>query len=158
MYKYNLIFKGYIFFLIFSLISCGGSKRATKMNKAQQITTYAKGFLGTSYRFGGTTSSGMDCSGLIYRAFFRYGVELPRTSKNMSKRGKKIKLKKTQVGDLVFFKTSKKGRGINHVGLVIRADGRDIQFIHSTTSLGVVTSTLNQKYWKKSFKFVKRVL
>ncbi|RRO15287.1 C40 family peptidase [Flavobacteriaceae bacterium 14752] len=158
MVKYNLIVKGFIIFLIFSLTSCGGSKRLAQNTKAQQISTYAKSFLGTSYKYGGTNSSGMDCSGLVYRAFYRHGIELPRTSKSMSKIGKKTRLKKAKVGDLVFFKTPGKGGRINHVGLVIKADGRDVRFIHSTTSQGVIVTNLNQKYWKKSFKFVKRVL
>ena len=156
---YNSFFiRTFALVFIISLTSCGGSKHLAKESKAQQISTYAQSFLGTSYRYGGTNSSGMDCSGLVYRAFYRHGIELPRTSRDMSKMGKKTKLKKAIVGDLVFFRTSKKGRGINHVGLVIKADGRNTRFIHSTTSQGVVVSSLNQKYWKKSFKFVKRVL
>lgn len=158
MFKYKLFCKGLILFLIFCLASCGGSKRVAQNNKAQQISNYAQSFLGTSYRYGGTNSSGMDCSGLVYRAFYRHGFELPRTSRAMSKMGKKTKLKKVKVGDLLFFSTSKKGRGINHVGLVIKANGRETSFIHSTTSRGVLVSKLSQKYWKKSFKFAKRVL
>jgi len=155
----NYLIRTCALFLIISLASCGSSKRLAKENKAQQITTYAKSFLGTSYRYGGTTSSGMDCSGLVYRSFYRNGIELPRTSKAMSKRGKKTKLRKVKIGDLLFFKTSNKwGGGINHVGLVIKADGRHTKFIHSTTSQGVVVSNLSQKYWRKSFKFAKRVL
>lgn len=147
------------FIVIIFLTSCGGSKRIAKENKARQIATYAQNFLGTSYRYGGTTSSGMDCSGLVYRSFYRHGIELPRTSKDMSKRGKKTKLRKVKVGDLLFFKTSKKwGGGINHVGLVVSADRKDIRFIHSTTSRGVLVTSLNEKYWSKSFKFARRVL
>lgn len=158
MLKYNLFYKTLILLCLFSLLSCGSKKRLAQNNKAEQISTYAKSFLGTSYRYGGTNSSGMDCSGLVYRAFYRHGIELPRSSKAMSKIGKKTKRKKAKVGDLVFFKTPGKGRGINHVGLVVNADGRDIKFIHSTSSRGVIVTSLNEKYWKKSFKFVKRVL
>ncbi len=158
MFKYKLFQKAFFLFVLFSLLSCGSKKHLAQNSKAQQISTYAQSFLGTSYRYGGTNSSGMDCSGLVYRAFYRHDIELPRTSKAMSKLGSKTKLKKAKVGDLVFFKTPGKGRGINHVGLVIKVDGRDVRFIHSTTSQGVIETNLNQKYWKKSFKFVKRVL
>ena len=160
MFKYKLCFvKSLVLVLTLSVLSCGGSKRIAKEGKAQQITTYAKSFLGTSYRYGGTNSSGMDCSGLVYRSFYRYGIELPRTSKDMSKRGKKTKLRKLKIGDLLFFKTSKKwGGGINHVGLVVKADKKDIRFIHSTTSRGVLVTSLNERYWSKNFKFARRVL
>ncbi len=150
--------KTFLLLMLIILSSCGGSKRLAQKTKAQQISSYAQSFLGTSYKYGGTNSSGMDCSGLVYRAFYRHGTELPRTSKNMSKIGDKTRLKKAKVGDLIFFKTPIKGRGINHVGLITKVNGRDISFIHSTTSQGVIVTNLNQKYWKKSFKFVKRVL
>ncbi|MGX1023067.1 cell wall-associated NlpC family hydrolase [Psychroflexus sp. MBR-150] len=154
----NILNKIFVLFMLLALISCGSKKRLAQNSKARQISTYAQSFLGTSYRYGGTNSSGMDCSGLVYRVFYRHGIVLPRTSKAMSKLGNKTKLKKAKVGDLVFFKTPGKGRGINHVGLVVSANGRDISFIHSTTSQGVVVTNLYQKYWKKSFKFVKRIL
>lgn len=145
--------------VIVFLTSCGGSKRIAKVNKVQKITTYSKSFLGTPYRYGGTTSSGMDCSGLIYQSFLRHGENIPRTSKSMSKIGRKVKLRKVVIGDLLFFKTSKKwGGGINHVGLVVSADRKNIRFIHATTSRGVIVTSLNEKYWSKSFKFAKRVL
>lgn len=152
------ISKGFILIMLIILSSCGGSKRLAQDTKAQQISIYAQSFLGTSYKYGGTSSSGMDCSGLVYSTFYRHGIELPRTSKRMSKMGKKTRLKKAKIGDLVFFKTPGKGRRINHVGLVIKAEGRNVSFIHSTTSQGVIVTNLNQKYWKKNFKFVKRVL
>lgn len=147
------------FLLLSFLISCGGSKRAVSAStEAKQITDYAQSFINTPYRYGGTTGQGMDCSGLIYQSFLQYGKEIPRTTKQLSDYGQKIKLKNTQIGDLLFFKTSKKWGGINHVGLVTNISGNYIEFIHSTTSRGVIVSDLNQTYWAKSFKFARRVL
>jgi cell wall-associated NlpC family hydrolase len=100
----------------------------------------------------------MDCSGLIYQSFLKYGKEIPRTTKQLSGYGQKIKLKNTQIGDLLFFKTSKKWGGINHVGLVTNIDGKYIEFIHSTTSRGVIVSKINEKYWAQAYKFARRIL
>ncbi len=149
-----------VFSLLSLFVSCGGSKRAvTTSSNAQQITDYAKGFINTPYRYGGTTRQGMDCSGLIYQSFLQYGKTLPRTTKDLSTYGQKIKLKRVRVGDLLFFKTSKKlFGGINHVGLVVKSNGRDIQFIHSTSSRGVIITSLNEQYWSDVFKIARRVL
>ena len=145
--------------MILFFVSCGiTGQAASSSTTAKKISTYAKDYLNTPYRYGGTSKQGMDCSGLIFQSFLKYGKELPRTTKDLSKYGQKIKLKHTRVGDLLFFKTSKKWGGINHVGLVTKVYGNSIEFIHSTTSKGVIISGLNQYYWAKTFKFARRVL
>lgn len=145
--------------LILFLFSCGGYKPVNSVsNNSDQISTYAKSFVNTPYRYGGTSRRGMDCSGLIYHAFLKHGMELPRTTKGLSKFGQKINISDARIGDLLFFKTSKKLGGINHVGLITAVEGDQIQFVHSTSSRGVIITDLNQNYWAKSFKFVRRVM
>ena len=151
--------------IILSLTACGSSKKTGYTNKSkggsynkiEAIVKNAQSYLGTQYRTGGTTKKGMDCSGLVYTAFTNNGVSLHRTSYDMSKQGRPINTNKVQKGDLLFFKTSKSGRSINHVGVVSKVKQGDIYFIHSTTSKGVIESTLATKYWTKSFKFAKRI-
>lgn len=146
--------------------SCGSSKnksssyskKSTSNNKVESIVNNAKSYIGTRYRSGGTTKKGMDCSGLVYTAFTNNGVSLYRTSFDMSKQGKQISTNKVQKGDLLFFKTSKSGRSINHVGVVSKVKSGTVYFIHSTNSKGVIESALTTKYWAKSYKFAKRVL
>lgn len=124
-----------------------------------QIASYSKQFLGTRYQWGGTTNKGMDCSGLIYESFKAHDVYLPRISRDMAKKGKKIKLKETLKGDLLFFKTGKNRRNaINHVGLVVEIKNNAIYFIHASSSKGVIISSLNENYWKSAFTEVRRVL
>ena len=160
-----------IYFFIISLFlftSCGSLKKTTSHkahntsvssnNKTNNIVSNAKSYIGTRYRYGGTTKKGMDCSGLIYTAFNNNGISLQRTSFEMSKQGKPIKRANTKKGDLLFFKTSKTGRSINHVGLVTKVIGNNIYFVHSTSSKGVIESKLSTNYWNKAFKFTKRVL
>ncbi|ANH59025.1 C40 family peptidase [Dokdonia donghaensis] len=146
--------------LLFS--SCGSSKRTTvkdiSTTKTERIIKQAQAFSGTRYKFGGTTRKGMDCSGLIYVAFQKENIVLPRVSRDMAQRGKPVKNKDIDKGDLLFFRTSKSGKRINHVGLVTKVDGDDIYFIHATTSKGVLTSNLNERYWNRAYVMARRVL
>lgn len=154
------------FFAVLSLLllltSCGSSKRTAvkeiSTTKTERIIKQAQAFSGTRYKFGGTTRKGMDCSGLIYVAFQKENIVLPRVSRDMAQRGKPVKNKDIDKGDLLFFRTSKSSKRINHVGLVTKVDGDDIYFIHATTSKGVLTSNLNERYWNRAYIMARRVL
>lgn len=113
--------------------------------------------MGTPYRGGGTTSKGFDCSGLVYVTFKEIDMNLPRSSRGMAKYGEKINKNKAQKGDLIFFATGRKNI-ISHVGLVTEVNGTDIKFIHSSTSQGVIISSLNEDYYSKRFVQINRVL
>lgn len=153
--------------VVLSFSSCKSSKTVTKKKsntvtktytKAENIINYAKQFKGVRYKWGGTTKKGMDCSGLVYESFRTYDVILPRISRDMAKRGKKISLKDVTKGDLLFFKTGNRRRSVNHVGLIVSIKNKNIEFIHATTSKGVITSWLNEDYWHKAFVEARRVL
>ena len=113
--------------------------------------------LGTRYRSGGTTYSGFDCSGLIFNTFNQIDFTLPRSSNQQAKIGTKVQKSQAQKGDLIFFATN--GRGtINHVGMITEIIGDEIKFIHSSTSLGVIVSSIKEAYYSKRFKQINRVL
>lgn len=133
-------------------------KPGKESKKSNAIIKTAMTYNGTPYRYGGTTKKGMDCSGLVYISFKEHGIPLQRVSAKMAKQGKKIKLKEVQKGDLLFFTTSKNRRRINHVGLVVSTRGGDIEFIHSTTSRGVLVSSLSEGYWNYAFDHARRIL
>jgi cell wall-associated NlpC family hydrolase len=134
-------------------------KRKKNINqKADKVVEKAMAFSGTRYKFGGTTKRGMDCSGLVYVALLENDISFPRVSHQMANEGKRIKLKEVEKGDLLFFKTSKSGKRINHVGLVVDVDGDDIRFIHSTSSRGVIVSSLREGFWNHSFIKATRIL
>ena len=122
------------------------------------IVDYAKSFQGVRYRYGGVDRKGMDCSGLVYVSFRKADIKLPRISKDMAKEGQRISLSEVMEGDLLFFQTKKNRKGINHVGLVVTSPGEPIQFIHSTTSKGVIISGLSEPYWKTAFIEARRML
>ncbi|WP_066221578.1 C40 family peptidase [Formosa haliotis] len=123
-----------------------------------EIVDYAKQFEGVRYKFGGTTKKGMDCSGLVFESFKAYNINLPRVSRDMAKEGVKIDIDDVKVGDLLFFHTNPNRKTINHVGLVVSSRTGNVEFIHSTTSKGVITSSLAERYWYYSFKEARRIL
>jgi cell wall-associated NlpC family hydrolase len=125
---------------------------------ASNIVDYAQQFEGVRYKYGGTTKKGMDCSGLIQTAYKSEHVLLPRTTKDLSKTGIWIDLKDVKKGDLLFFATRKNSRKVNHVGLVTNVMSDEVEFIHASTSKGVMTSTLKQHYWYFAFVQARRVL
>lgn len=152
------------------LASCGSSRKVTDTSvigsnsssasekKINKIVSHAKTFVGTKYKFGGTTSRGMDCSGLVYVSFQQENILLPRISRDMAKEGVPISLRQAEEGDLLFFQTSKNRKVINHVGLVVDTGGGVLKFIHSTTRRGVIISSLEERYWNEAFVEVRRII
>ncbi|GAM16211.1 C40 family peptidase [Mesobacillus selenatarsenatis] len=118
--------------------------------KAKAISV-AKSNLGVKYKWGGNTTSGFDCSGLVTYSFDKAGVKLPRTASEMySKAGTKVT--SFQPGDLLFYATSG-GKKVTHVAIYI-GNG---QMIHSATSKGVSIVSINNSYWKPKFIGAKRI-
>lgn len=116
------------------------------------LLTEAFEWQGTPYKMGGTTRRGVDCSGFVMQTYVNsLGIKLPRTSAAQAKFCKKIKKKDMVPGDLVFFNTS--GKDVSHVGLYIGQG----QFIHASSSKGVMVSHLDHDYWHKRLVMCGRV-
>lgn len=126
--------------------------------KANDIVAYAKQFDGVKYKYGGTSKKGMDCSGLVMTAFKSENILLPRTTRDLVTSGNWIDLKEVLQGDLLFFATKKNSRKVNHVGIVTFSKSGFIEFIHASTSKGVMISNLAESYWYHAFVQARRVL
>ena len=75
--------------------------------------------VGTPYRYGGTSPSGFDCSGLVNYLYKPHISNLPRTASAMSGFGTTISLNEIAMGDLVFYATGSNRNDITHVGIYI---------------------------------------
>lgn len=107
---------------------------------------------GTPYRLGGANKRGIDCSALIQKIYAStFNIELPRTTERQSRRGYPINKSKLQAGDLVFFKTSLTEK---HVGIFIG----DNQFLHASSSQGVMISALDNSYWQSRYWQSRRII
>lgn len=125
----------------------------TTAAKAQKIIATAKEYIGVPYVWGGTSPSGFDCSGLVYYVFRQHGISLNRTAATQYQHGVYVSKSNLQPGDLVFFQNTYK-TGISHVGIYI-GDG---QFIHASSSSGVIISALSNSYWASHYYGARRVL
>lgn len=126
----------------------------------QQIINNAMQFEGVPYRGGGTTPAGMDCSGMVFATFQIFDITLPRSSAAMATgAGQEVQLENVKKGDLLFFSNNRHRRGINHVGLVteVTPEG-EVKFIHSSTSHGVMVSSMNEAYHARTFVQANRVI
>ncbi len=138
--------------------SLASSAPTPTLEKADKIINTALSYSGVRYKYGGTSTKGMDCSGLLYVSFSRHEVEIPRTSHQLAEQGKRIRVEEVERGDLLFFKTKARGKRINHVGLVVSVSDDDIKFIHATTSRGVIVSSLREGFWNYAFVKATRIL
>jgi cell wall-associated NlpC family hydrolase len=117
---------------------------------AARLTSSALRFLGVPYVFGGTSTSGFDCSGFVQHVFAMVGISLPRTADVQYDVGRPTK-GGARPGDLVFFDTY---GGVSHVGIYL-GNGR---FVHASSSHGVMVSSLSDSYWAARYVGAKRLI
>jgi cell wall-associated NlpC family hydrolase len=121
-------------------------------NRTDNFALYkeAASWLNTPHVEGGLSHKGIDCSGLVYVIYKNvYEKTIERNSETILKRNcDKIGRARLRAGDLVFFNTTGLNRLIiNHVGIYLR----DAKFIHTSLSKGVMISSLDENYYRKTW-------
>ena len=105
----------------------------------------ATGQIGVPYRYGGSTTRGFDCSGLVQYAWAKAGVKIPRTTASQWKRMSPVRRNEMQNGDLLFFRI---GGRVSHVGMYV-GNGR---FVHAPSSgRKVSVESLETDYYRETF-------
>ncbi|CAM3521899.1 suppresses thermosensitivity of prc mutants at low osmolality (lipoprotein) [Xenorhabdus nematophila AN6/1] len=119
--------------------------------KSKLLSQYAD-WKGVTYRLGGSTKRGIDCSAFVQRTFHdQFGMALPRSTSEQQNIGQTVSRSKLRAGDLVLFKT---GARMRHVGIYLGNN----QFVHASTSNGVIVSRLTDSYWNKRYYGARRIL
>ncbi len=122
------------------------------VDNIRQLKKTAFGFLGIRYRFGGSSSKGIDCSSFVQQVFRQLDVSLPRTAREQFETGADVAPGDLQKGDLVFFRTY--APFASHVGIYLG----DKKMIHaSSRDRRVVISTMNTPYYRSRFLGAKRI-
>ena len=117
------------------------------------IIDYAFDWLGVRYVYGGSSFSGTDCSGFTMSVFGHFGIPLSHGAAYQYRNNTPVTTAQREAGDLVFF-SSYSSSGIEHVGIYIGGG----QFIHASTSRGVIISSLSESYYARHYLGAARVV
>jgi len=121
----------------------------------RMIVEEAITWVGTPYVYAGVEKGrGVDCSGMVMKVYEdAMGTKIPRNSAKQAEFCKKIKEKDVEAGDLVFFATGKDPGKVSHVGIMLDRDN----FVHASSSKGVVISKVSAGYYTKRLLMYGRV-
>jgi cell wall-associated NlpC family hydrolase len=116
----------------------------------QRAAAIALKAVGVPYRWGGVSpAGGFDCSGLVYWAYARLGVDLPHSSYALYDQGRRVARSRVKAGDLLFFS------GLGHVGIYV-GGGRMVHAPHSGSRVQVVR--LGRSVYGRRLVGVRRVV
>ncbi|MBE6922390.1 MAG: hypothetical protein E7465_04315 [Ruminococcaceae bacterium] len=130
-----------------------GNTGSTSGLTGQQVVDFAKKFLGTPYKWGGTTPAGFDCSGFVYYVYNSLGYKMPRMINDMNRQGTYVAKANLKPGDVIIFQNTY-ASGLSHVGIYV-GDGK---FIHSPNSRSVVSyADLYSTYYINHYYGARRI-
>jgi cell wall-associated NlpC family hydrolase len=145
-------------FSLLLLLGCSSARFTSSKHKndfeddekelRKAIVHEALKYRGTPYVYGGTSPNGFDCSGFVQYIHNKFGIDLPRTVKDMENHGRWISKNELIAGDLVIFHNPR------HVGIYASKG----TFIHASSSRGVVRDKLDMEYYRKRFVGGKNII
>ena len=110
-------------------------------------------YLGRPYKGTSKYDKGLDCSRFTFQVYRDYNrTYLPNTAAAQFKEGIEVNRRLLKFGDLVFFNTSR--NKVSHVGIFVGEN----QFMHASSSRGVIISSLSEDYWAKRYVGARRIL
>ena len=110
-------------------------------------------YLGRPYKSTSKYVEGMDCSMFTQTVFREFNKTLlPRTAEEQFTLGRQVPYQRLSFADLVFFETER-GK-ISHVGIYIGHN----EFMHASTSRGVIISGMDEEYWSRRYRGARRIL
>ena len=140
-------------FLAIFLVQCAGTRPTGTFDDVDEskLEQSVNKYLGTPYEWGGTSTSGMDCSGFTQRVFQDQEMLIPRTSQQQFGVGHEVAQDNLRPGDLLFYNTT--GSGVSHVGIYMD----DTQMAHASTNDGVEYADFSTDYWQNKYIGAKRI-
>ena len=114
-------------------------------DEGEQAAIVAIAQVGVPYRYGGSTTKGFDCSGLVQYAWSHAGTRIPRTTGAQWQSLAPVNDRDLRPGDILFFRID---GSISHVGLYV-GDG---QFVHAPSSGREVSlASLSARFYRDAF-------
>lgn len=117
---------------------------------ALRIINEAESWIGVPYKYGGEDRLGADCSGFVWNVFSSIGFALPRTAHQQYQFAMPINRNELRTSDLIFFSNDPT---VDHVGIYVGNNN----FIHASTSKGVIISSLSQNYYSARIRGFGRI-
>jgi murein DD-endopeptidase len=143
--------KALILILALALASCASAPITSQNPGAERAAALAAKMVGKPYKYGGSSPSGFDCSGLVQYSFRQAGITLPHNTVQQRSATRLIKVADLRRGDLLFF--NQEGKKYGHVGIYL-GDGK---FVHAPSSgKSVRSDALGNPYWKKHLSEARR--
>lgn len=121
------------------------------LDVSKRLKKTAYSFLGTRYRFGGSSRKGIDCSSFVQHVFRELEVTLPRTAREQYWVGENVPQYDLQKGDLLFFRTY--ASYPSHVGIYLG----DNKMIHASSRDRRVVISPITSYYRSRFLGAKRL-
>jgi len=124
---------------------------------ATRVLRIADDYVGVPYVWGGNTPRGFDCSGFTKYVFAKYGVTLPRTSREQVRAGSGVApdFRALRPGDLMLF--AEPGEAISHVAIYV-GNGRIIHASVSGNGVGYTDLNSGGDWFVAYFVAARRVL
>ena len=161
---------GIVFSLILLFVACNTTKKSASkpdvpvkpsnsanMQLRNRVVAYAQKYVGSPYKYAGTSPSGFDCSGFTSYVLKEFNVKASPASAIQAKEGRSVSIDKVKPGDLVFF--GENSSHISHVAMVVKRSKEGIVCVHSTTSRGVIVENVSTStYWKPKILFARDLI